>query len=194
MTHSHFNHSTYLIRKKILSLGGGTFEIFDGQGELVLYSKMKRFRLKEDIRLYTGADMTVEMFSIKARSIMDFAGTYDVVDSRTGERIGALQRKGWRSMVRDEWIIRDARDNEMGSIQEDNAVLALVRRFVTSIIPQTFTVQVAGAPVAEFKQNFNPFVTKLTLDFSRDTQQRLERRLGIAAGVLLCAIEGKQEG
>jgi hypothetical protein len=34
----------------------------------------------------------------------------------------------------------------------------------------------------------------MTLDFSPDPQRRLDRRLGIAAGVLLCAIEGKQEG
>lgn len=193
MTDQHFQHATYLIRKKILSLGGGTFEIFDAQGALVLYSKMKRFRLKEDIRLYTGADMTTEVLAIRARRIVDFSGTYDVVDSRTGEEVGALQRSGWRSMLRDQWIIRDARDNEIGSIQEEHAVLALVRRFVANIIPQSYLVQVAGLPVAEFKQNFNPFVTKLTLDFSGDAQHRLDRRLGIAAGVLLCAIEGKQE-
>lgn len=194
MNHDRFNHSTYLVRKKILSLVGGSFEIFDAQGNLVLYSKMKAFKLKEDIRLYTGADMADEVLAIKARRIMDFSGTYDVVDSRTGERVGALQRSGWRSMLRDQWVIRDAGDNEIGSIQEENTVLAVVRRFVTNMIPQTFLVQIAGAPVAEFKQNFNPFVTKLTLDFSGDVQHRLDRRLGIAAGVLLCAIEGKQEG
>ena len=72
--------------------------------------------------------------------------------------------------------------------------MALLRRFVTNLIPQTYNVQIGGAQAAEFKQNFNPFVTKLTLDFSLDTQHRLDRRLGIAAGVLLCAIEGKQEG
>lgn len=194
MTDERFQHATYLIRKKILSLGGGTFEIFDAQGALVLYSKMKRFRLKEDIRLYTNADMTTEVLAIRARRIVDFSGTYDVIDSRTGEGVGALQRSGWRSMLRDQWIIRDVRDNEIGSIQEEHAVLALVRRFVANIIPQSYRVQVAGASVAEFKQNFNPFVTKLTLDFSGDAQHRLDRRLGIAAGVLLCAIEGKQEG
>lgn len=194
MTLDRFNHSTYLVRKKILSLVGGTFEIFDARGDLVLYSKMKAFKLKEDIRLYTGADMTTEVLAIRARRMMDFSGTYDVVDSRTGERVGALRRSGWRSMLRDQWVIMDARDNEIGSIQEESAVLAVVRRFLTNLIPQSFRVEIAGAPVAEFKQNFNPFVTKLSLDFSRDVQRRLDRRLGLAAGVLLCAIEGKQEG
>ncbi len=155
---------------------------------------MKAFKLKEDIRLYTDETMTAELISIQARKILDFSAAYDVVDSATGRKIGALKRKGWKSLMRDEWIIMDANDNEIGGIQEDNAFVAFIRRFVTNLIPQTFNVQLGGQPVAEFKQNFNPFVSKLTLDFSLDVQRRLDPRLGIAAGVLLCAIEGKQEG
>lgn len=173
---------------------GGKFEIFDPVGNVVLFSKMKAFKLKEDIRLYTSEDMTTELVSIKARTIMDFSAAYDVVDSTTGQKIGALKRKGWKSMLRDEWIIMDSYDQEVGKIQEENAFVAFVRRFVTNIIPQSFNVHLGDTQVAEFKQNFNPFVIKLTLDFSLDTQRRLDRRLGIAAGVLLCAIEGKQEG
>jgi hypothetical protein len=47
-------------------------------------------------------------------------------------------------------------------------------------------------PVLCFRQRFNPFIAKIDLDFSMDTQGRLDRRLGIAAAVLLCAIEGRQ--
>ncbi len=194
MTSNRFSHSTYLIRKRVMTLAGGKFEIFDPSGNVVLFSKMKAFKLKEDIRLYTGEDMTTELISIQARAIMDFSAAYDVVESESGRKIGALRRKGLKSMFRDEWIILDIYDNEIGMIQEENAFLALVRRFLSNLIPQSFTVHLSGVQVAEFKQNFNPFVTKLTLDFSLDTQHRLDRRLGIAAGVLLCAIEGKQEG
>jgi hypothetical protein len=42
-------------------------------------------------------------------------------------------------------------------------------------------------------QNFNPFVTKINANFSEDTRGLLDRRLGLAAGILLCAIEGKQD-
>lgn len=194
MSSSRFSHSTYLIRKRVFSMLGGKFEIFDPVGNVVLFSKMKAFKLKEDIRLYTSEDMTTELVSIKARTIMDFSAAYDVVDSTTGQKIGALKRKGWKSMLRDEWIIMDSYDQEVGKIQEENAFVAFVRRFVTNIIPQSFNVHLGDTQVAEFKQNFNPFVIKLTLDFSLDTQRRLDRRLGIAAGVLFCAIEGKQEG
>ncbi|MNW22714.1 hypothetical protein D3C71_2243700 [compost metagenome] len=49
-----------------------------------------------------------------------------------------------------------------------------------------------GNRVTTFKQNFNPFVTKINVDFSNDPAQTLDRRLGLAASVLLCAIDGKQ--
>lgn len=194
MTSDRFSHSMYQVRKRILSVLGGKFEIFDPAGNVVLFSKQAAFKLKEDIRLYTDESMTTELVSIRARSIMDFSAAYDVVDSATGHKVGTLKRKGLKSMFRDHWIIMDAYDQEIGSIHEENAFLAFLRRFVTNLIPQTYNVEIGGTAVAEFKQNFNPFVTKLNLDFSWDTQHRFDRRLGIAAGVLLCAIEGKQEG
>ena len=49
-----------------------------------------------------------------------------------------------------------------------------------------------GVIVGSFYQNFNPFVVKLNLDFSLDNGNLLDKRLGLAAGVLLCAIDGKQ--
>jgi len=54
------------------------------------------------------------------------------------------------------------------------------------------SVELNGQPMLEFKQNFNPFVLKLNLDFSRDTNFLLDRRLGVAAGLLLASIEGRQ--
>jgi hypothetical protein len=51
---------------------------------------------------------------------------------------------------------------------------------------------VANRDVAFFKQTFNPLIAKINLDFSPDTGGVLDRRLGIAGAVLLCAIEGKQ--
>jgi hypothetical protein len=187
-----FENPNYLIRKKMLKLFGGVFHIFGPNGDVVLYSKMKAFKLKEDIRLYEGEDMATELLLITARTVLDISGVYDVTDSTTGERVGALQRKGMKSMLRDEWHILDTNDQQVGTIKEDSMVMAIIRRFVTSLIPQSYSGEVGGVPVFTFKQNFNPFVTKLNLDFSEDANGALDRRLGIAAGVLLCAIEGKQ--
>jgi uncharacterized protein YxjI len=183
---------TYLVRRKVFTLAGGAFHFYDGEGRLVLYSKLKAFRLKEDIRLFTGEDMREELLAIRARKVLDISATYDVTDSRTGERVGAIQRKGMRSLLRDEWILRDSADQEIGLVREDSMGLALLRRFLTNLVPQRFDIQVMGQKVATVRQNFNPFVLKLTVDFTADPTGLLDRRLGLAAVLLLCAVEGRQ--
>lgn len=187
-----FQFDQYLIRRKVLKLLGASFHIYAGEEHLILYANLKAFKLKEDIRLYTGEDMKEEVLLIKARNILDISATYDVYDSETGEKIGALRRKGLKSMLKDEWIFLDRSDKEMGTIKEDNMAMALVRRFIISLIPQTYDAEINGKKVCTYKQNFNPFVTKVRVDYEKGIEEILDKRLGLAAGVLLCAIEGKQ--
>jgi len=156
---------------------------------------MKAFKLKEDIRLYTGEDMRTEVLTVKARSIIDFSAAYDVFDPVKNEKVGALKRKGLKSILKDEWIVMDSTDRELGTISEESTFLAVIRRFVPFVallLPQQYHVQMGGGPVASFTRNFNPFVMKITLDFTSDINHLMDRRLGLAAGVLLIAIEGRQ--
>lgn len=187
-----YMHSQYLVRKKVLTMVGHVFHIYDPNNQVIMYAKQKAFKLKEDIRLFTGEDMQTELLNIKARKVLDISATYDVVDSAANVKVGALRRKGLKSILRDEWIIMDANDIDIGSIKEDSTALALVRRFLTNLIPQKFHCEIGGMNVCDFKQNFNPFVVKVNVDFSKNTSGILDKRLGLAAAVLLCAIEGKQ--
>lgn len=187
----YFTEPHYLIRKKILKIFGGAFHIYDSNDQVVAYTKMKAFKLKEDLRMYTGEDMSQEIFSIKARNIIDIAATYDVTESDTGRKIGALKRKGLKSIIKDEWLILDEHDNEIGLIQEDSMFLALIRRFMTALIPQNYDCTINGVRACEFRQNFNPFVVKINVDFKQGVE--VDRKLIMAAGLLLCAIEGKQD-
>lgn len=191
-----FSSDRYLVRRKILKLAGGAFHVYDQSGNAVAFSEQKAFKLKEDIRVYADETKAQEVLSIQARQVIDWSAAYDVVDSVTGERVGALRRRGARSMLRDEWHVLDAFDTEIGVLIEDSMALALLRRFLADFIPQRYDVFVpdieTGQKVASLDQNFNPFVYKLDVDFTFDTQGCLDRRLGIAAGILLAAVEGKQ--
>jgi hypothetical protein len=190
-----FGHQTYLVRRKFWQFFGASFYVYDPSGAPVLFSKLKAFKLREDIRVFTDETRQTEALSIQARSVLDFSGSYDVYDSATGQRVGALRRKGLKSsFYKDEWVILDGAEREVGLIQEESAFLALLRKYLLGkLIPQTFNVQIGDRTVATFNQHFNLFATKLTLDFSPDPGRQFDRRLGIAAGILLCAIEGKQD-
>ena len=191
--HPAFNHNHYLLKRQFFKLLGQNFRIFDPQGNQILFSHQKAFKLREDIRVYGDEAKTVELLSIKARQIIDFSAAYDVVDATNGEKVGALKRKGWSSIIRDRWIVMDKEDREIGTIEEDQVWLALIRRFLTNLIPQNYDLVMNGQKAVDLKQRFNPFVYHLDIDFGV-MQPIIDRRLGLAAGILLAAIEGRQSG
>jgi uncharacterized protein YxjI len=187
-----FQHSSYLLKRQAIALTG-KFRFYDPMGNLVMFSEQKMFKLREDIRVYSDESKTQEVLSIKARQIMDFSASYDVVDTAMNQKVGALRRKGLRSILRDEWEVLDANDNMIGLIFEDSIGLALLRRFLLgSWLPQNYDITLGQTRVGDLRQNFNLFRYELNLDFSMDTARMLDRRLGIAAGTLLAAVEGKE--
>ena len=181
----------FTIRRKLLTLFGAKFHIFDATGNLIGFCKQKAFKLKEDIRLYSDETMSEERLAINARSMIDISAAYDVVDSQSQVKLGALQRKGLKSLFRDEWILLDENDQEIGIIKEDSMFAALIRRFLANIIPQKFHLRDGdGHEMAEFHTHFNPFVHRMTVNIDPDTT--INPFLILAGGVLLVAIEGRQ--
>jgi uncharacterized protein YxjI len=187
-----FQFNQYLLKRQVFALAG-KFRVFDPSGRLLLFSEQKMFKLREDIRVYADEAKTQEVLAIKARQIIDFSAAFDVIDSATGQKVGALRRKGLASMLRDEWEILDVNDTVRGRLFEDSMGLALLRRLLTNLVPQNYDLLFGETRVADYKQNFNPFTYELNIDFSMDTLGQLDRRIGIAAGILLAAIEGRQQ-
>lgn len=187
-----FQFNQYLLKRQVFALTG-KFRVFDPSGRLLLFSEQKMFKLREDIRVYADEAKTQEVLAIQARQIIDFSAAYDVIESATGQKVGALRRKGLASMFRDEWEVLDVNDNVRGKLFEDSMGLALVRRLLTNLVPQNYDMTFGETRVGDYKQNFNPFTYELNLDFSMDTAGQLDRRLGIAAGILLAAVEGRQQ-
>ena len=187
-----FQYERYLLYRQVFALTD-KFRYYDPLGNLVMFSEQKMFKLREDIRVFADESKTQEVLQIKARQIIDFSAAYDVIDSAYNQKVGALRRKGMRSILRDEWEVLDANDQVIGSLFEDSPGLALLRRLLLgSLLPQNYDLTVHDQRVADLKQRFNLFRYELDVDFSFDTAQVLDRRVGLAAGILLAAIEGKQ--
>ncbi len=190
--HSAFQYNQYLLKRQVLALTG-KFRVLAPDGHLVLYSQQKMFKLKEDIRIFSDENMSQEVLNIQARQIIDFSAAYDVIDSITQTKVGALRRKGLRSMMRDEWEVLDVYDQPIGILQEDSVGYALLRRLLLgSLLPQNYDLLMGNQPVADYKQRFRFIGYHLDVDFSLDTANQLDRRLGLAAAILLGTIEGKQ--
>lgn len=179
----------YRIRRKVLKIFGSSFHVYDGEN-IVAFCKQKAFKLREDIRLFTDESLGQELLWIRARQVIDFAANYDVVDSGTQKKVGALRRRGFASILRDSWEVLDLDDKPIGKVEEDSMGMALVRRFLVNIIPQSFHLTGPGG-TALLKQRFNPFV--YSLEVTTPESIGIDRRLVFAAAVLIAAIEGRQE-
>ncbi len=191
--HSAFQYTQYVLRRQIFALTG-KFRLYTLDGQLVLFSQQKMFKLREDIRVYSDEDKSQELLYIQARQIIDFSASYDVIDSLERRKVGVLRRRGIKSLLRDEWEVLDAADRPLGTLVEDSLGQAMLRRMILgTLLPQNYDLFLGEQRVADLRQRFNPFRYELTLDFEMDQARRLDRRLGIAAGILLATIEGKQE-
>lgn len=191
--HSAFQYNHYLLKRQVLALTG-KIRLFAPDGQLVLYSHQRMFRLKEDIRVYADETMSQELLCIKARNVLDFAAAYDVTDSQADQKVGVLRRKGFRSLVQDEWEMLDESDRPLGVVREDNIARALLRRLILgALLPQDYDVLIGQSRVADLRQRFHLFRYEMDLDFTPDIAHVLDPRLGIAAAILLSIIEGQQQ-
>jgi len=190
--HPVFQQSHYLFRRKVFKLFGGAFHVYDENGNLLFYSKQKAFKLREDFRVYSDEHLMEELLIIKTPQILDIGATYNVQDAMTGEAIGAIRRKGLKSIIKDEWIFLSKEGREIGRLTESSISGALLSRFI-NLIPQTYVIVSAdGREVAEIKQHFNPFVLKYSMTIV-EPRPSIDRRLLISSGILLAGIERRQQ-
>ena len=112
----------------------------------VAFVRQKRMAIKEDIRFYADENETDELFRIKARSLMEIGGRYDVTTS-SGEKVGVLEKVFGKSLFRSTWRILDPSELEVAVAKERSMPIAIVRRVVDMVpygdlvpIPFHFTI------------------------------------------------------
>ena len=191
-----FESDSYMIRQKVLKLLGEEFHIYSDNSmqNLIGYSKQKALKLKEDIRVYSDEEKTVELLRIKQSGILDFKGNFEIIDGPTGQTIASIRRKAVMSIGKDSYKVIDTAGREVGEIAEDSLGLGLVRRFIpfaTFVFPQKFTMTIGGASgKILYSQTVNPVVHKLMV--SGVSSSGIDPRIAAAGAILLIAIEGKQ--
>ncbi|MEF8873312.1 MAG: hypothetical protein V5A88_01430 [Candidatus Thermoplasmatota archaeon] len=180
----------FKIRQKVLSIGN-KYYMEDQRGNLVGFCKQKVFKLKEDIRIYKSKNMNKELFRIKQEEILDFSGTFEVIDSRTGQTIGFLKRKGFKSLMKDEWILMDPQKREIGRVKEDSALKAFLRRTILSFLPYNYKISYQGQQIGNFKEKFTFVRDVYNLNMDNDPNFQVDRRLLLSISICLDAIENE---
>lgn len=165
-------------------------------GRPVAFVRQKKLALREDIRFFADEKETDELFRIKARSVMELGGRYNVT-APNGERIGALEKVFGRSLLRSTWRIVGSDDRELGVAQERSLLFAIVRRVIDAVpygelIPIVFhfTIDHGGMHLGDFTRRIGVRDT-YDLDLTGDPDRSIDRRLGIALAVGLDAFQSR---
>ena len=96
------------------------FTARNASGQTIAYVKQKMFKLKEAITVYSDESKSQILFTIAANKWLDFSAAYSMTDA-SGNEIGKIARKGWRSMWKAEYDIVDQKDQPQYKVQEANA-------------------------------------------------------------------------
>lgn len=186
----------YTIRRQVFKFLGAAFHVYDEHNQVIGYCKQKAFKLKEDIRLFTGEDMKDELIVLKARKIIDFGVTFDIA-MPNGTILGSIRRKGLKSsFVRDEWLMYDTENNHIATVREKNTTAAMVRRYIdyaALLMPQKYVIirTSDNTPIVELRQHFNWFIYRLGVKIMEE-DAHLDQLTVLGTACLLAAIEGRQ--
>ncbi len=91
--------------------------VTDAGGNLVFYVKLKMFKLKEQVTIFSDEEKTRPLYHINADRVIDFSARYHFTDIN-GTNLGSVKREGMRSIWKAHYNIFDG-DEVVMSIREE---------------------------------------------------------------------------
>ncbi len=179
------NH--YVIKRKFWSVFERVFRVFTGDGQLYMYVKHPLMKLREEFMVYEDEAQTRPILKVKSQQVIAINFSYEVTDITTGLLLGTVEKKGFASMFRDKFIIKNATGEEIGYAQEQGA--SILRRFIP-MMTSKHAVFADGQQAAWIQQRFRFF----TKEFGVTLQpSKLEPRFVLAVALLALMAEAKRE-
>ena len=200
MTDERFAHDAFFIDQLIRPIANlyriSTLGSDGGPGQPVVFVRQKKLSIREDIRFFADESETDELFRMKARQVFDVRGRYDVT-SPEGERIGTLEKVLGISLIRSTWRVYDASEQEVALAQEKSIHVALFRRLIDFVpygefapVVFQFTILMDGREVGELRRPLG-VRDRYTLSLGADPDRRLDRRVAVALGIALDALQSR---
>ena len=181
----------YLIREKFFKFFGNKFHIMDENDQLYGFCEQKRFKLKEDLRLYDDENKNNEWLVIKQRNLVDAWGGFDIFDPINNQHLGSVRRKFWKSILRTKWEVLDSEGQDIGMLIEDSMAQAIARRILLGILPKKYTLHTTGnnQPIT-MRQKFNPIIKKLIVNIP--PENNFNRKFIAGLAIVISALDGRK--
>jgi uncharacterized protein YxjI len=109
---------------KILAIANQIY-VKDVDGRTLGYVKQKLLKLKEQVRVFRDESQTELLYAIDADRMLDFSARYNFSDA-SGNHLGALGRRGMRSIWKAYYEIFDGNGNNIFVIREEKGWIKVI--------------------------------------------------------------------
>lgn len=159
----------------------------DDAGKTLAFVRNLSCQYNQEIRVFTDPTLSFELLSIKAASRSADADQFTVTDCLTRELAGAIRHRHPARELRLAWSLHSPAAEEISAIQEDSGFLAVLRRYLTELIPQSYTFYVGSCAVGAATPGNMLWAHTMEIDLTGDRAKLIDRRLLVAAIVLIMA-------
>lgn len=133
------------------------------------------------------------LFTVQAQRILDVGGRYFVRDG-DDERIGELRKLFTDSLVRSTWEVWDGTGTLVARVRERSLTLALGRRLIDILplpVPYHFDLLALDGSALGSVTRRRTIRDRYVVDLTEDPTRLIDRRLGLALGVALDALQDR---
>jgi uncharacterized protein YxjI len=176
---------------------GTRVRVVDAAGRQVAYLRKKKFRLKEDIRVYEDEDQKRPLYRIRADRVVDFGASYAVSDP-DGRPLGAVRQRGVRSIWKSSYEVSDPNGKTIGVIHEENPFVKVLDSLAEAIpfadslgglfFNPAYLVDLGGETVLRMQKERSVFESRFRLDRLGDFSEG-EEDLLLASLMMILLLE-----
>jgi hypothetical protein len=185
-----FSFNNYVIKPQGLSIGG-KYRVYDAQNNPVLHveHKTKWSKPFSTFHIYADEKKQQELLMIQDAETEALSDYLAVTDMVNGEKIGGINAD-WKNWFEDAWSIVNVQGETIGLLREKSTGRAILHELTDGVLPQIVYIMLNEQPVAELRQKSVMIGHHLLVDFSMDTAFTLDRRLGLAAAIVVASHQG----
>lgn len=162
------------------------YRVYDAQGNHLLTTKQKLFRMKEEFPFKDANGNHV--FTVKAQSVLDIAGDYSVIEAGSDDVLAVLSKNF--TFVHHKWEVKDPQGNVQAVIKTENKVVNALRAItdIADLIPHSYTIETPdGHKIGEIKGKFS---IRDTYELRIDDTTGMPKEALVAAAIAVDALEG----
>ena len=141
----------YIVKQSLIR---SKYAVEDGDGNVVLKGKQKRFKMREEFP-FTDTDGNV-VFRVKAKNVFDVAGDYTLTDEASGEPVAVIEKQF--TLFKHVYRIRSPDGELWATIESESALVMAAKEYVgvLGLLPHSYSIMDAdGRAVGSIDERFS---------------------------------------